>query len=400
MALQTVYVFNPEHDLALASGETNYMAPASARQMAADLAVLPIWYMAEGARVLAPSAYHLDFLAEVGERFRRPMALITAPELCEHPRIAFSPWGWDYALQKRLLSLGVGGHCLPDGSYIRLLRKYAHRSCAAGLLPQLQLNEYFCGESFWLRSEEEWQVFVESRERCLLKAPLSGSGKGLNWCKGVFTPFIKGWCSRVAASQDGVIAEPVYEKKADFAMEFYADGSGGVLFAGYSLFRTNGSGMYASNLLLSDEAILQRLSAFVPRAELIRLQACLTEKLSLLLGGFYRGYLGVDMMICHFPEANPRYRIHPCVEINLRMNMGVVSRIITDRYLSPVVEGIFRIVYSPRPSDIAEEHARMQKNYPLHVEEGRICSGYQPLVPVTPQSRYLAFVCCHPDVLE
>ena len=60
MAKKTLYLFNPEHDLALASGEINYMPPASARQMATELALLPVWYAEEGSEVLAPSAYHLD----------------------------------------------------------------------------------------------------------------------------------------------------------------------------------------------------------------------------------------------------------------------------------------------------------------------------------------------------
>lgn len=38
------------------------MPPASARQMAADLALLPVWYASPGSAVLAPSAYNLDFL--------------------------------------------------------------------------------------------------------------------------------------------------------------------------------------------------------------------------------------------------------------------------------------------------------------------------------------------------
>ena len=40
------------------SGETNYMAPASARQMASELTLLPMWYAEEGSVVLAPSAYN------------------------------------------------------------------------------------------------------------------------------------------------------------------------------------------------------------------------------------------------------------------------------------------------------------------------------------------------------
>ncbi len=67
MTKKALYIFNPEHDLALASGETNYMAPASARRMASELALLPMWYAEEGSAVLAPSAYNLGlFEANAG----------------------------------------------------------------------------------------------------------------------------------------------------------------------------------------------------------------------------------------------------------------------------------------------------------------------------------------------
>ena len=67
MTKKALYIFNPEHDLALASGETNYMAPASARQMASELALLPMWYAEEGSVVLAPSAYNLDYVKKIQE---------------------------------------------------------------------------------------------------------------------------------------------------------------------------------------------------------------------------------------------------------------------------------------------------------------------------------------------
>ena len=51
-----LYLFNPDSDLALANNESNYIAPASARRMAQDMALLPIWYAAPDSAVLAPSA--------------------------------------------------------------------------------------------------------------------------------------------------------------------------------------------------------------------------------------------------------------------------------------------------------------------------------------------------------
>ncbi len=51
-----LYIFNPDSDIALANNDVNYMAPASARRMAEDLALLPIWYAQPGSMVLAASA--------------------------------------------------------------------------------------------------------------------------------------------------------------------------------------------------------------------------------------------------------------------------------------------------------------------------------------------------------
>lgn len=398
MTKKALYLFNPEHDLALASGEANYMAPASARRMASELALLPMWYAEEGSAVLAPSAYNLDYVKKIQELLGLSVDLITEPELAIEQDLDIRPWGWDVALRKRLSVLGVDEVLLPSMGQLNDLREYSHRSKAVALLPELQLNEYFCGESYYLKTPEEWKRFVEGRKECLLKAPLSGSGKGLNWCKGIFTPFISGWCTRVAASQGGVIAEPIYNKVEDFAMEFYSDGAGELTFVGYSLFHTGKSGMYEGNRLLSNEAIRKQLAQYIPLEALMDLENCLKYRLSALVGTVYKGYLGVDMMICRFPEnEKPVFRIHPCVEINLRMNMGVIARFLHDRYVRPGSTGRFVIDYHPSEGEALQEHERMSATYPLESREGRVYSGYLPLVPVHKRSCYRAWIWVTPD---
>ena len=398
MTKKALYIFNPEHDLALASGEANYMAPASARRMASELALLPMWYAEEGSVVLAPSAYNLDYVKKIQELLGLSVDLITEPELAIEPDLDIRPWGWDVALRKRLSVLGVDEVLLPSMGQLNDLREYSHRSKAVALLPELQLNECFCGESYYLKTPEEWKRFVEGRKECLLKAPLSGSGKGLNWCKGIFTSFISGWCTRVAASQGGVIAEPIYNKVEDFAMEFYSDGAGELTFVGYSLFHTGKSGMYEGNRLLSNEAIRKQLAQYVPLEALMDLENCLKYRLSALVGTVYKGYLGVDMMICRFPEnEKPVFRIHPCVEINLRMNMGVIARFLHDRYVRPGSTGRFVIDYHPSEGEALQEHERMSATYPLESREGRVYSGYLPLVPVHKRSCYRAWIWVTPD---
>lgn len=399
MAKRHLYIFNPEHDLALANGEANYMAPASARRMAEELALLPAWYAGKDSAVLASSAYNLSFLENNRSLLLDDVNLLTPPEIASEIDLEPIPWGWDPALRKRLLSLGMDERQLPSLEYLDDLRELSHRIQAVKLLPKLQLNEFFCGESFYLQTQDECRLFVEERKACLLKAPLSGSGKGLNWCKGEFTPFISGWCTRVILSQGGVVGEPIYNKVKDFAMEFYSDGNGCVAFEGYSLFNTGGSGMYDGNILFTDERIAALLSTYVPESVLSELRICLEKELSLLIGSFYRGYLGVDMMVCRFTDETT-FRIHPCVEINLRMNMGVVAHCLAKRYLSAGTEGEFRIAYYPSDGLALQEHEQMESTYPLNIENGRIVSGYQPLVPVTKGSHYRAWIRCFTDENE
>ena len=107
MIKRSLYIFNPDHDLALASGNVNYMPPASARQMAADLALLPVWYASPESAVLAPSAYNLDFLREMQQHLSLPVELMTEPEVALEENLKPMPWGWNPALRKRLQLLGV-----------------------------------------------------------------------------------------------------------------------------------------------------------------------------------------------------------------------------------------------------------------------------------------------------
>lgn len=391
MSKKKFYIFNPDNDLALANGDENYMPPASARQMITDLALLPAWYAASGSDVLASSAYNQTFLNEMRELLSLSANLITEQEVVGKKDVQPVPWGWNAALRKRLLLLNVQKESMPTLEQLSRLTQLSHRSTAVELLPKLQLNEDFCGESVYFKTLDDVKVFVEGHQESILKAPLSGSGKGLNRCKGLFTPAISGWCTRVVERQGGVVAEPLYEKAEDFAMEFFADGAGRVCFVGYSLFRTGSGGAYEGNDLLSNELIEQRLIRYVSLADLHQLRVSLEEELSQIIGADYSGYLGVDMMVCIFADQ-PRYRIHPCVEINLRMNMGLVARMFYDRYVQSEATGIFRIEYSATAGEALNKHQERILNYPLRITGGCITSGYLPLTPVTGKTHYSAWV--------
>ena len=386
-----LYLFNPDADLALASGEANYIAPASVRRMADDLAMLPLWYAPEGSAVLAPSAYNLDFLKRMNEEFPLAVRLLAEPELGEHPDCRLRPWGWSPALCQRMLRGGVLPDHLPSAEVLARLRQQAGRDVALEVLAAFDGWPECCGEGKRLDTLADCQRYADQRRPCLFKSPWSGSGKGLQWCREGFTPSVAGWCKRQLAKQGFLVAMPLYNKVCDFAMEFQADGKGVVDFIGYSLFDTNAQGAYAGNRLEPDEGIELQLAHWVSRDTLKAVRKRLPALLAASYPG-YAGYLGVDMMICRIGEKQTRHALFPCVEVNLRMNMGIVARLFCDRFVHPSSRGIFRVEAFATPVALQQAHDEALWRWPSVLRGGRLCSGYLPLTPVTPHGCYRAYV--------
>ena len=95
------------------------------------------------------------------------------------------------------------------------------------------------------------------------------------------------------------------------------------------------------------------------------------------------------MMVCRTESG---YRIHPCVEINLRMNMGVVAHLFYNRFVKSGSTGKFMIDFFKKTGEALTFQQRMSTDFPLIIENGRIVSGFLSLTPVSEQTQYLAYV--------
>ena len=157
---------------------------------------------------------------------------------------------------------------------------------------------------------------------------------------------------------------------------------------GYSLFEADCRGIYKENVLASDQVIESRLASYVPMEVLSEITKRCVDELDALLFGSYVGYLGVDLMVCQDDEG---YKVHPCVEVNLRMNMGVVSRLFYDNYVCEGTEGRYVIEYIPKNGEALRFHEAMQKEYPLEMENGQVKRGYLSLTPVFEDTSYQIF---------
>lgn len=143
-------------------------------------------------------------------------------------------------------------------------------------------------------------------------------------------------------------------------------------------------------MLAADRVIEARISTYVSAEILHQVGRALQVELAEVIKGSYEGYLGVDMMICR--TQNGGYAIHPCVEINLRMNMGVVARLIYDNYVCDGGQGRYVIEYYAKPGEAWHSHLALQEKYPLYLENGKVKSGYLSLTPVENNTSYQAYI--------
>ncbi len=343
-------VFNPEHDIALASNLANFTAPHAGRQLRADLGFLPALWAEDGDKVLVDHvesaekafrrvAHRLRILGcrdlpVVNERFTSAKLSVYSDQMTD-----VLPWGWNLALRASLKRAGIAPALMPSEEQIAHIRQLSHRRTASQLLPLLQMDGTV-GESFECTTADEVETLLARYGQVVMKAPWSSSGRGLRFLSTERTPFQMqaGWFRNVVAQQGSVMVEPLYNKVRDFGMEFCADDSG-IHYLGLSLFHTV-NGAYEGNILATEMAKREIISRYIPACLLDSVEQKIKSSLDL---GDYRGPFGIDMMIVREdgtekPEEG-RCLLHPCVEINLRRTMGHVALAI-----SPTDDDIVRVM--------------------------------------------------------
>lgn len=388
--MRNVYLFNPENDLAVAHGRKRYDAPKAARRLAADLSLLPLWYAEKSANslILTPSLVPVEFNRGLFSELGMRAEWILEKDYESHSEDVFHPWGWSLPLVDRLEHLTKCGVGSPD---LVRYRAFSGRQFALSILHDLkQMNAIHASvkvPTLCASLAESQQAVADFGSRCLMKSPWSGSGRGLLWVREGWSDSVAAWCNNILKRQGEVVCEPQYDKVQDFAMEFCVKDSQ-LAFVGYSYFETDDSGVYRGNLLASDAYIEQRLAAWLPVSELHRARHSLMAVLSERLAPYYEGYFGVDMMVC---QSLGEPFLHPCVELNLRFNMGLVAHKLFENYIQPQAVGRYAILHGRDASELRRFVSEMSAKHPLLIENGKVAAGFLPLTYIADDSEFLAY---------
>ena len=315
---QRFHLFDPENDLALGLGCRNYTPPPHAAALHRAGSLFPMWWAEEGDRILAPES-----LKESATLLREKFGLNGEPgysvEVTE-----FQPWGWSLDAKRQFLTAmqqsGNSRHeeLHPTDSKIERLRELSHRRSSIKILSELDMDI-----ALPVEATDADTVITLEREYpgCFIKSPWSSSGRGVFNASSLDEETLRKRAEGIINRQGSVMVERGLNKSMDFATLFHSS-EGRVTFQGLSLFTALQRGMYTGNIVSSQDKIAEILSKHLNIDSLhliiLKLEKILTE----LIGKDYTGWAGVDMMT-HISDG--KEMIMPCVELNLRMTMGVAA---------------------------------------------------------------------------
>lgn len=276
-----IHIFNPENDMALANGTPGYTPPANIRAYREANWRLPeMWASPED--IIWDGETHFDNLG--------------IPS-CQDFEIA--PWGWSPAIVHQLQLAGFPHEKMPSNQWLRKLRALSNRQTTVSIQRQLGIEAYVCHSINDITDIMRRQP----QHKYIMKSPWSSSGKGLMTIRNTNWP---GWARHILKQQGSIIVERKLDRAQDFAMEFIKDDEHNLKYLGLSLFSTDEYGHYLHNIQgnipYSLDTVREWYLTHLPR-----------------IAPWYQGPIGVDMLITTTGE------VCPCIEINWRMTMGMVT---------------------------------------------------------------------------
>lgn len=329
-ATKNLYIFNPEHDLVLAVGRGPYTPPAEVLKLRREKSLLPALYADNGDFILIDkglSPQHLPSLLFYPVVKKKKLNLITVSQLqefsCQFKNII--PWGWDFSIRNTLIENGIPLSLVPSDLNINKIRDLSHRRTTVSfrnhIAKNLNQEVYLPGKELFTIAEVE--EFIAENPVSFLKAPWSSSGRGLIVSDHISYKGLIEWSHGTIRRQGSLLAEPAWNKSFDFATEWKIE-KGEPRFLGYSVFEASSRGKYHGNIKASQHDLVKIINQKAPAFNNNVLEA---QKKALyeIIGPYYEGYLGIDML------SDTEGRINSCVEINIRLTMGHVE-ILREKY--------------------------------------------------------------------
>lgn len=395
----SVFYFNPTCELAVANGSFSYNPPRLLQKFEDDCSVILFVFGTTGDFVLTKNAPSTDFILKMIDLGFEMPRFCSLAELVEKQAETFGclcPWGWSPAAHFYLKDLKP--RCVSKfkdspvfqwtmdhfslyerNTSLNFLKDFLDKNNT----PDFLIEPENIGQKVTCINEIE--ALLYDKNPLVLKAPLSSSGRGIQIIrKPSLNESNRQWISGVLNQQSYLIAEPFLEKVYDFSFQFRI-GMDNLEYLGHSVFETNSNGQYKYSLIHPELRSLFRTK----NEELINITASIISQSlkNSVYARFHSGFLGIDAM---FYQENGKLKIQPCIEINSRMNMGILARQL-ERFVHNDSTGRFELFYGP-----AGEYKKLVKEksttHHLITENGKLRAGFLSLTEPNEATQFGAYL--------
>ena len=388
----SIFHFNSTCEMAVANGSPNYTAPSRLRKLEKDLSPLMLFFAGQNDIVLNKDPLSIPFIRML-EKAEIPLpSFMSISELKDQlikEGINYNyipqPWGKSPAEDNYFKKILPGSDSIWFPEMKNLFERKTSLDFFKNFLTNYTRKEYPDNIPFLI---EKLPFPKINFQEIFLKSPLSASGRGLrSVTNGTPNQDTLRWMNMILKKQGYLTGEQRYEKISDFSFQFYISKNHLVKHIGNTWFKTNKKGQYEGHLLnaqLPEEA--------VPLKTIIKETG---EKLcqSLSLSDYsmqYTGYLSIDAFL--YKEGN-KIKIHPCVEINPRYNMGILSHYI-EKHIHPSSKGSFIIYYNSECPYSTFVHQQEKEN-PIEISDHLITKGFLSLTDYRANCSFGAYIILH-----
>lgn len=398
-----IYLFNPTCEYAIANGMPSWQANRTLQKMETDLATLPLFFAKPGDYIIVdrlPSEGFINHLQQLGIEIPR-FVLKHDVELgnikCDIGKLC--PWGWSPAAHKVLA--GLKQKCSEDfkaspvfnwkPEYKNLYSKNFARQIQHKIVENYTSDQFISNNQLTeiCAHKNDFQAFIDKWGKLMIKTPWSSSGRGLQPIRNKpIHPKVWAKIMGMVKSQGYVIVEPYLDKVMDLAFQFEIK-KGKIKFLGISNFFTDYKGQYIGNSLKGlPDSVNKDVQQFLKSVPNITLQPIIETLENSEMAANYEGYFGVDTLL--FRDDEDIFRVNPCLEINMRYNMGLLC-LQLEKFVASTKKGIFRTWYQPGVLFKDFKHD-MEQKYPLVLKEEKIESGFFALTEANEDTQFGAYL--------
>lgn len=324
--------------MAIANRTVSYQPNRFLQQFETDLGMLPAYLAKPNDWLLLnriPSVEFIESLKTQGlelPKLKRIDKVFAGDAFSENMFSEIRPWGWSpvFLHQIRFIVPFCNQNfqddstrflCRDDRYFysrkfsLEVLEEIVQNSSTSNLISTQELP-------IQCSTVENAEIAHQKNRQSVLKAPWSSSGRGLSMLRlPDFNTSVRNWAKGVIKTQGYIMCEPLLKKLVDFSFQFRIK-QNKLQYLGITFFRTDEKGQYKGHYLHEHPSEIESVYINFIKTNEMEVSDELADVLSKKLKDKYNGYFGVDAMLV---SINNKLKIQPCVEINLRYNMGIIA---------------------------------------------------------------------------